>query len=137
LGHVAPRRQQERSPKEVWSLRIRLVVTAVLVVTAFAAAPFVAVRSVDPGKGWLIIEPLVGALYFWPLARVLIRSSTLFWGTLLSLIAPVSMTCIRIFGSHRDAIAATESNFSYGAMIFFGVMSMAAYILFRNPPHGE
>ena len=48
LGHVAPRRQQERSPKEVWSLRIRLVVTAVLVVTAFVAAPFVAVRSVDP-----------------------------------------------------------------------------------------
>lgn len=115
-------------------LRVRSWIAGVLVLLAFSLAWVIPARAVDPGKGWIIIEPIAGLLLFWPLSRVMIRVAGLTWGCILSLIPAVILVCVRLYGSERDSVYGMEPNLSFGAMIFLGVCTIAAYLLFRTPP---
>lgn len=141
-GHqqVWPRPDHSTSPalsrwsEESLALVVRCVVAALLVVLAFAMLPFVPVRVVDPFKKYVVLDPLIGLLMYWPLSRVLVRVSSLFWGNLLALIPAITLISIRIFANQRDPAFGTQPNLPFGAMIFLGVCSIAAYLLFRTPP---
>lgn len=112
----------------------RMAVATLLLILAFALKPFVQPRIVDPLNKWLIIDPIIGLLMYWPLSRVLIRASSLFWGHLLALLPTAILLYIRFFANQRDAVFGNQPNLPFGAMIFLGVCSMAAYLLFRTPP---
>ncbi len=118
-------------------LQIRLGIVVLLFIISLVLPFFTFIRAVDPLKGWLVIEPLVGALLFWPLSRVLIRSMGLKWGLIFSLVPAISLIYIRLYSSTKDAVYTTDSNLAFGAMVFWGVVGMAAYLLFRQPPHQE
>ncbi|MCB9639828.1 MAG: hypothetical protein H6728_13615 [Myxococcales bacterium] len=115
---------------EVKAFRVRLVIAGLLVALAFALRPFVGIRAVDPGYRYFVLEPMVGMVLFWPLSRVMCRSAGLFWGNFLSLLPAGILLWIRLFASQRDLAFGNHPNFSYGAMVFLGICSMAAYIIF-------
>ncbi len=110
--------------------RARWMIALGLVVLAFAMRPFVGIRAVDPGYQYFVLEPVVGLVLFWPLSRVMMRAAGVFWGGCLSLLPTVILLLVRIYGSQRDIAFGNHPNLSYGTMVFLGICSMAAYILF-------
>lgn len=110
--------------------RARWGIALFLVALAFAMRPFVGIRSVDPGYQYFVLEPMVGLVLFWPLSRVMMRAAGVFWGAALSLLPTVILLFVRLYGSQRDLAFGNHPNHSYGTMVFLGICSMAAYLLF-------
>ena len=113
--------------------RIRWWILGVLCVLSVGLAFFVPPRHTDPLAGWLVIETLVGAILFWPLSRVLIRVAGRWMGLVLALIPPVCLTVIRFLYGHRDVKYGSPSTVPLAAIVFFGVFSMALYLVLRSP----
>lgn len=113
-------------------LVLRIAVVIVLVACSLFFPYWLPKRAVDPS--WFSLEPLVGAMLFWPLSSVFVRIAGTLWGFILSFVPAVSLILIRIYGSQRDLTYGTDPNLSFGAMIFLGICSLAAYLLFRRPP---
>ena len=121
---------QQQYALERRQLRARLVIAGLLIALSAVMVFFVPPRAVDPGYRFFVLEPIVGLVLFWPLSRVLIPSTSLFWGIALSLLPAVILITVRVFGQQRDIASGSLTNLSYGTMVFLGVCSMAAYILF-------
>ena len=108
------------------SLLWRLAIAVSLILSAFVLALVLPERAANPLAGIMILEPLVGLLIFWPLSRVLIRATSLITGMVLSLVPVVVFLLVRLYEP--------SPNVSFGAMIFFGIAGLTAYVLFRTPP---
>lgn len=113
-----------------WRISIAGFLAALSVILSFVFHR----RAVDPLDGWIVVEPLAGAILFWPLSRIFIRITSRITGILIALIPVVSLLLIRSYGGERDIHFGASPNLSFGAIVFFSICSLAAYLLFRTPP---
>jgi len=106
--------------------RSRGVVAILLIGSSFLLARLLYEHAVNPLAGTMVLEPLFGLLLFWPLSRVLIRATSLLLGLFLSLLPAAVLIVLRI--------VEPNPNVSFGAVIFFAVVGLTVYFLFRTPP---
>lgn len=138
--HSRPDRpsHNDTQKQEKQNMRIRIFVGVALVLLAFILVPFTERRAIDPFNKYLIIEPIIGLFLYWPLSRVLVRSfRSQVWGQIFSLLPFFVLIAARFLGTQRDPEFGIQTNFSFGVIIFVGVCSFAAYLLFRKPPPEE
>lgn len=133
-GSGKPKAPTPEAPWWAGGMGFRLGIAVGLVGLAFLLPRFVEPRAVDPGRGWLIIEPLAGVLLFWPLSRAFVRSMPLFFALFFAVLPALILLGVRLYGSERSIADGTHANTSFGTMIFLGVCSLAAYFLFGRPP---
>ncbi len=117
--------------------RIRWIILAILALLSVVLSFSVPPRHTDPLGGWIVLETLVGAILFWPLSRVFMRVAGRWGGISLGLIPPVALTIIRFVYGHRDLKYGSPSTVPLASIVFFGVVSMAVYLVFRTPPAGS